>query len=1116
VPRTLARLLVALAILIPARAPSAAGGLTTTDADRLWLHRNLGAAYLDDGAVAEALAELTLAMELAPESAADAANAGVAAVRAGDFAAARAALERARTLDPRRRETWFALGVLEKREANLEAARAALTRCRELGGAGPELSYHLGIVASRLRDETAAAEAFRAVVDLGPDHAPRHYPSALYRLGRAQLQLGNRAAGQQALQEYQKLVGAGRGAELSEEDLELGALFDLQRFERPDDVRAAGTLPAFRLEALPVTENPRWADAADLDGDGDTDLLVGDGQTLRDLRRGADAWTDVTASRGLGGLLGLTHARAVDIDNDGSPDLVRAGGAGIHVHRGVAGAWDPPKRVHPEAVTSFAPVDFDHEGDVDLIAVGAAGPVLLQNQGERTFSDVTGGSGLEAVGAATSVATGDVDDDQDVDLIFVTRKGEVMAAASLRGGRFQVVRVEAAPAGTFDVALGDLNGDGRLDLALAAPAGVSVARNEGSFRFAAVSAEPVLPARVQWPSAGGTALWIADLDNDGRLDLLAAEERGAVLGINTGDFAFSAAEGPIRPLVDAGVRPVAVLLVDGDGRLDAVCSSGEHGVARNIGGTGRSLVLVPEGVENNRDGVGLTVELLAGARYLRADGIGRPIHLGLGDEGRVDALRVRWPNGILQAVMDAKPDARMPLKEKAGLVGSCPFLYTWNGERFEFVTDILTVTPLGLPVAPGMYVPPNWDESIRVTSEQFTPDTSGFLTAQVTEELREVTYLDQVRLYALDHPDAVEVQPNEKFQFPPFPEFGWHVLDGARTPRRALDWRGRDVTEKLLYVDDAVAGGLELTRYSGIVAPHTLTLDFGDVPADQPLMLHLAGWFHWTNASVNLAIAQDPRLEFVPPSLEVRRLDGSWEPWPVQVGFPGGKTKSIPVDLTGAFPNGRAELRVSTTLRIYWDRALLQIGRSAVEPRVTELLPDSADLHFRGHSEPIHSVSGEEPERFDYAVLRSGEVPWDQHPGRYTRYGDVSPLVQRAEDMYVVMASGDECTVRWRADRLPALDAGWTRTFFLVIDGWAKDGDPNTAHRSGVEPWPFHAMSGYPYRADETYPDDPEHGAYQAEWNTREPARLTRDFTAALRSEPESAAPPLRTEMGSR
>ena len=183
----------------------------------------------------------------------------------------------------------------------------------------------------------------------------------------------------------------------------------------------------------------------------------------------------------------------------------------------------------------------------------------------------------------------------------------------------------------------------------------------------------------------------------------------------------------------------------------------------------------------------------------------------------------------------------------------------------------------------------------------------------------------------------------------------------------------------------------------------------------------------------------------------------------MEVGFPGGKTKSIPVDLTGAFPDGRAEIRVWTTLRIYWDRALLQVGTSAVEPVVTMLLPDDAHLHHRGHSQPIFSITGEQPERFDYDMPRRSDVPWNQHPGLYTRFGDVSPLVQEPEDMYVVMASGDECTVRWRADRLPTRPAGFERTYFLVFDGWAKDGDPNATLSDRVGPLPFHAMSGYPY-----------------------------------------------------
>jgi hypothetical protein len=247
----------------------------------------------------------------------------------------------------------------------------------------------------------------------------------------------------------------------------------------------------------------------------------------------------------------------------------------------------------------------------------------------------------------------------------------------------------------------------------------------------------------------------------------------------------------------------------------------------------------------------------------------------------------------------------------------------------------------------------------------------------------------------------------------------------------------------------------------------------------------------------------------------VRGADGTWTNSGVEIGFPGGKTKSIPIDLTGVFPGGRAVFRLDTTLRLYWDRALLQVGESAVQPTVTELLPASADLHFRGHSEPILSITGEEPEVFDYDVLRSGDVPWDPHPGLYTRFGDVTQLVQTPEDMYVIMATGDECTVRFRADALPPLAPGTVRTFFAVFDGWAKDGDPNTSLATEVEPLPFHGMSGYPYRDDESYPTSPEHEAYRAEWNTRRPERLTRDLVAEARRAgtpevPSAAAPETR------
>jgi hypothetical protein len=60
------------------------------------------------------------------------------------------------------------------------------------------------------------------------------------------------------------------------------------------------------------------------------------------------------------------------------------------------------------------------------------------------------------------------------------------------------------------------------------------------------------------------------------------------------------------------------------------------------------------------------------------------------------------------------------------------------------------------------------------------------------------------------------------------------------------------------------------------------------------------------------------------------------------------------------------------------------------------------------------------------------------------------------------------------------------RDYLLFLDGWAKDRDLNTVEALEVEPLPFHAMTGYPYGPDESFPGDREHRAWRDEWNTRE------------------------------
>src|SRR5439155_1514873 len=67
----------------------------------------------------------------------------------------------------------------------------------------------------------------------------------------------------------------------------------------------------------------------------------------------------------------------------------------------------------------------------------------------------------------------------------------------------------------------------------------------------------------------------------------------------------------------------------------------------------------------------------------------------------------------------------------------------------------------------------------------------------------------------------------------------------------------------------------------------------------------------------------------------------------------------------------------------------------------------------------------------------------------------------------------------------PALPRGWTRDFLIYTDAWLKDADLNTAAGGTVEPLPFHAMSRYPYGAEQAFPTGAAHRRFVETYNTR-------------------------------
>lgn len=241
-----------------------------------------------------------------------------------------------------------------------------------------------------------------------------------------------------------------------------------------------------------------------------------------------------------------------------------------------------------------------------------------------------------------------------------------------------------------------------------------------------------------------------------------------------------------------------------------------------------------------------------------------------------------------------------------------------------------------------------------------------------------------------------------------------------------------------------------------------MTLDFGPLPVNQPLVLVLNGWLRFGGGMANVAASLDPNLPFPFPMLEAELPDGSWKKLEVDVGAPCGKTKTILVDLAGKLPPGSRRFRLTTAFEIYWDSAELCERVAADQNKQYTVSPAHTDLHWRGFSEflPLPDCLPLTP---DYEKIQS-TPPWRRTPsGWCTRYGEVNELVQKSDDALVLLNGGDELSLAFPAGKLPPKPAGMVRDFFLHAVGWDKDADFHVGQGWLVEPLPFHGMDDQAY-----------------------------------------------------
>jgi len=904
--------------------------------------------------------------------------------------------------------------------------------------------------------------------------------------------------------------------------------------------------------------------AGDVDGDGDIDLCITAVENLKfqipnsKLPGGTSLWLNngkgefshraTVAQYGISPCFG-------DVDNDADLDLwLGCAGADLYFENDGKGNF---KKVEFTTVsggqlfTSGARlVDLDSDGDLDFMAfriteggIPATGEVkpaansVYNNNSDGSFTDIAEKLGLRLEKTALAAAVyDDFDNDRDLDLvIFPAGDNQPLGWVNDRVWQYHILDAEKTGltvTGVLGATSGDPDKDGDRDVLVFTDKGLHLFLNQGGFRFIRDQSFADAHGRL-----GGTGGQFADMDNDGDLDIVVADAVRRDPGVPGRGPALLINDWPRKRFINA-------LEIDPGNLLGAVTNKQNAScVVADFTGNGRCDVLLaavgekPCLIENvtpgghwieidllgtrgqdrksrsNNSAIGARVEIKSGPIFQQFT-VGTPagpvamppyrIHAGLGDQTKVDWLRIMWPDAVLQAELELAANQVTTITELQRKTSSCPHLFAWDGSHFEFVSDFGGMGGIGYLVEPGVYAKPDSTEYIRVPNLQAR---DGEYILQVLEPVEEIVYFDEAKLIAVDHPAETEVYPNEMMAISaPPPDFELFCIKDVIEPVRVVDHRGVDVTDKMRTIDRHYAGVTELDRhFVGFAKEHFVELDFGDrlaaVSPQSRLVLFLYGWVEYPYSATNFAASQaGTRLH--PPSVHVFR-DGAWVELFREVGYPAGIRHMMTLDITGKVLPSDQRIRISSNMELYWDRIFIApildfllapaSGRGTRAARrgltgerglIVQVVPvKNADLHFLGYPRE-YSPDGRHPYLYDYDNV-DGAVAWKIMQGDYTRYGPVGELLHAADDCYVIMGRGEELTLCFAADAFRPTPEGCRRTFILKTDSFCKDMDLYSAHPDTVEPLPFHSMSNYPYGPAESYPDDEKQRHYREQFNTR-------------------------------
>jgi len=348
------------------------------------------------------------------------------------------------------------------------------------------------------------------------------------------------------------------------------------------------------FNADPAEEGTTFSIPADIDGDGDIDIISCNFWNYQITLHKNDGNTNpsfTSTNIGETSVASKPHTLFVaDIDGDGDLDLIEGdSGDGfsqpwfIRVHSNLNGdgsSWSKDiinNGLRDETLTGQSSVfvaDMDNDGDMDIIGSGWDNNRIAwyENNGAGSFSK--GESITNSADQVRSIVAADMDNDGDMDIISAH---EDIIAWYENDGNANPTWTKIIIAGTFDTAqavyAADMDNDGDIDIIAVKHNGIVWFENDGNAdpTFTAANVATSGPGADQYDMFGGygpIAISVADINNDGHMDILSAKS----WYINDGNANPSWTAAQFRTGTN-DIRSISAADMDGDGDMDILATS---------------------------------------------------------------------------------------------------------------------------------------------------------------------------------------------------------------------------------------------------------------------------------------------------------------------------------------------------------------------------------------------------------------------------------------------------------------------------------------------------------------------------------------------------------------